>query len=196
METTHRKRCKHYDVEGDAHCFTFSCFRGLPLFSRERTCRWMLDALRLGPEKDQYDLWAHVIMPEHVHVVMLPHGSARISGILTTVKQSASRRALNWVKRYSPDFLAHLEDRQPGGRRSYRFWQRGGGHDRNLRTLSDIYEKIDYVHNNPVRRGLCATPAEWPWSSCRAWEHGVEEPLPIDRKSLPALMPTDRRTYH
>jgi putative transposase len=155
----------------------------------------MLDALRLGREQQQYDLWAYVIMPEHVHAVILPHAGVRMSRILTTLKQSVSKRALNWVKRYSPKFPAQLEDRQPSGRRSYRFWQRGGGYDRNLRTLSDIYEKIDYIHNNPVRPGLCATAVEWPWSSCRAWEHGGEEPLPIDRESLPTLTPTERRTY-
>ena len=77
--------------------------------------------------------------------------------------------------------------------RAYRFWQRGGGYDRNLRTVADIYEKIEYVHNNPVRRGLAASAEEWPWSSCRAWQNGGNVPIAIDRGSLSSLLPADQR---
>ena len=151
----------------------------------------MLKALTLGREKGQYDLWAYVIMPEHFHAVVWPRPSVRVASILSTWKQSVSKRALNWLRNNAPAFLAQLEDTQPNGKRHHRFWQRGGGYDRNLRSVSDIYEKIDYIHNNPVRRGLVKTPAEWPWSSCRAWEIGEDEPIAIDRQSLPRLKPND-----
>jgi hypothetical protein len=55
----------------------------------------------------------------------------------------------------------------------------------------DVYEKIDYLHNNPVRRQLVAAAEAWPWSSCHAWETGIPVPIAIDRQSLPVLMPTD-----
>ena len=196
MTQVHRKRCKRYDVEGDAHHLTFSCFHRLPLLSRERSCRWMLQAFQLGREQGKFDLWAYVIMPEHVHVVLLPHRDVSISQILSTLKQSVSKRALLWLRQHSPDFLPRLQDIQPNGKRSYRFWQRGGGHDRNLRTVSDIYEKIEYVHNNPVRRELVVGPEAWPWSSCHAWETGTDEPIPIDRESLPTLTPNDSARGH
>jgi len=189
MSHPHRKRCKRYDIEGDAHYLTFSCFGRLPLLSRDRSRGWVLQALQLGREKGMYDLWAYVIMPEHVHVVLWPHQSIRVSAILTTMKQSAAKRALLWLHRHAPHYLVQLREIRPSGAHCYRFWQRGGGYDRNLRSVPDIYEKIEYTHANPVRRGLVATPAEWPWSSCRAWETGEDTPIPIDRHSLPAWMP-------
>ncbi|HLA84785.1 MAG TPA: transposase [Thermoguttaceae bacterium] len=150
----------------------------------------MLDALDLGRRRSEYDLWAYVVMPEHVHVVLFPRPDVKISEILTTLKQSVAKRAISWLKKNAVDFLPRLEDLQPNGRRHYRFWQRGGGYDRNLRTVADIYEKIEYVHNNPVRRGLTKSAIDWAWSSCRAWETGVDEPISIDRGSLPTLGPT------
>ncbi len=54
----------------------------------------MLDALQLGRQQGKYQLWAYVIMPEHVHVVLLPHAGVKISQILSTLKQSVSKRAL------------------------------------------------------------------------------------------------------
>jgi len=192
MTAPYRKRCKRYDVEGDAHHLTFSCYLCLPLLSKERSCNWVLQALQLGREKGQFHLWAYVIMPEHVHLVLWPKG-AIISQILTTLKQSVSKRALLWIEENAPQFLPRLEDVQPNGKRSYRFWQRGGGYDRNLRSVADIYEKIEYIHANPVRRGLVPTPDAWKWSSCMAWQTGRDEPMAIDRGSLPPLAPDDER---
>ena len=61
------------------------------------------------------------------------------------------------------------------------------GYDRNIWTVSELREKIEYIHANPVRHGLVAHPREWQWSSWRAWDEGVDEPVPIDRESFPTL---------
>ncbi|HEY1601971.1 MAG TPA: transposase [Pirellulales bacterium] len=191
MTLPHRKRLVHFDSPGDVHCLTFSCFHRLPLLSKPRSCQWFVDALALARQRGQFDLWAFVVMPEHVHIVMRPKQDVKVAQILSTVKQSVSKKALRYLAETSPDFLAMLEDVRPSGRRSYRFWQRGGGYDRNLRSLRDVYEKIEYVHNNPVRRGLATSPESWNWSSARAWATGENEPLEIDRDRLPSLMPLD-----
>jgi putative transposase len=80
-----------------------------------------------------------------------------------------------------------MADRQPGGKQVHRFWQRGGRYDRNLRSVKDIYEKINYIHNNPVRRGLVEKPEDWPWSSSKAWLEGTHNPIRLDFDSLPPL---------
>jgi putative transposase len=189
MNAPHRKTCRRYDIPGDVHCLTFSCFQRMPLFSRERSCTWMLQALELGRTRQMYDLWAYVVMPEHVHVVLWPRPDVTIASLLTTIKQSVAKRALLWLRQEAPEFLEQLEDRQPNGQRHYRFWQRGGGYDRNLRTVADIHRNIEYVHANPVRRGLVKAPDDWPWSSYRAWQTGEDRPIAIDRVSLPPLEP-------
>jgi putative transposase len=147
----------------------------------------MLDALQLGRTQGKFDLWAYVVMPEHVHVVLMPRAGTRISQILSTLKQSVSKRTLRWLSQNCPAFLHRLEDCQPNGRSAYRFWQRGGGYDRNLRSMADVFEKIEYVHANPVRRGMVERPTDWLWFSCRAWETGSDEPIAIDRGTLPTL---------
>ncbi|HEX4132337.1 MAG TPA: transposase [Pirellulales bacterium] len=148
----------------------------------------MLDALCLGHVRGQFDLWAYCIMPEHVHILLLPRTDIKISQVLTTIKQSVSKRAIIWLRENRPEFLPRIEDLQPNGRRAHRFWQRGGGYDRNLRSVSGIHEKAAYIHRNPVRRGLVATPEEWPWSSALAWATGRDEPIAIDRGSFPPLI--------
>jgi putative transposase len=81
-----------------------------------------------------------------------------------------------------------MEDQQPNGEVSYRFWQRGGGYDRNLFEPATIFEEIDYFHNNPVRRGLCLKPEDWFWSSAADYAGIRVGPLRIDRESLPVIV--------
>lgn len=182
-----RKKRKTYDVPGDVHFLTFSCYRRLPLLDRDRSRKWFLDAINLAQEKKLLELWAYVVMPEHVHLVVLPLGSTKIASILTTLKQSTSSKALAWLRVNAPEYLPNLLDQQPNGKASYRFWQRGGGYDRNLRSIRDIHEKIAYVHQNPVRRGLTQAATDWHWSSAAAWQHGIDTPLAINRESVPTL---------
>jgi putative transposase len=86
-----------------------------------------------------------------------------------------------------PAFLEKMTDRQPCGKVTHRFWQRGGGYDRNLRSVPDVHEKIKYIHENPLRRGLVARAEDWPWSSARAWATGMNQPIRIDWEMLPPL---------
>ena len=184
----HRKLCRRWDIPWQAHCLTFSCFKRMALLKSDRARLWTLEALDLGRRKGMYHLWAYVIMPEHVHLVLLPLGETLIHEILTTVKQSVAKRALNWLASNAPGLMDRLLDVQPNGRRHHRFWQRGGGYDRNLRSAKEVHEKIQYTHENPVRRELVSKARDWLWSSALAYETGIDEPMPIDRSSIPLLV--------
>ena len=133
-------------------------------------------------------------MPDHVHLLIWPLESEySISKILGDIKQPVTRTAIRWLKEHAADFLERLKDVQPDGKTSYRFWQRGGGYDRNMLDPRTIHAEIEYIHMNPVRRGLVHMPEEWPWSSARffAGQTGGfpapdTESIP-DRRSVPNL---------
>ena len=174
---SHRKRLKRDDASGDARFLTFSCFRRQPFLSKDRSRRWFLDALQRSRATHGFALWAYVIMPEHVHLLIWPGRTpAAVPDILYTMSKSVTNRALAYLRAHAPDFLRHMEDRQPNGLVALRFWQRGGGYDENIWRDAKLWEKIDYIHANPGRRGLCETPEDWPWSSARAFADYVEPP--------------------
>ncbi len=184
----HRKRCKRWDIPFNAHYLTFSCFKRRPFLRSERACRWFLEGVKAAREKHPFDLWAYVLMPEHVHVVLRPHEEVKISSILKSLKLPVARRAGIWARQNCPEFLSRMADCRPNGKVAYRFWQRGGGYDRNLRSDDDIHEKIHYVHGNPVRRGLVEHPEDWPWSSAKTYADGVDGPVGLDGDSIPPLV--------
>ena len=185
-DVPHRKRCKRINTPGHAHFLTFSCFQRRPFLSRDRSRRWLVDAVNLARNTHEFHLWAYVIMPEHAHLVIHPESDAYdISAILTTIKQSVSKRAIHYVRTTAPDFLDQMNDVAPSGEVTARFWQRGGGFDRNLVEPADVWEKIDYTNDNPVKRGLCARPEDWQWSSARDYLGIAQGPLTVDMESVP-----------
>ncbi len=170
--SSRRKTCVRYDNPGDAHFLTFSCIDRRPLLTDDQTAQWMIEAIDNNRSKGLFDLWAYVVMPEHVHLVIRPN-DADISDILKRIKQSVARRVLR----------NRLDDALPG-----HFWQAGGGYDRNLRSSDDVQEKIDYVHANLVKRGLVERSTDWPWSSARCWLEGSEVPIPVNRDTCPVRL--------
>ncbi|MCX5675696.1 MAG: transposase [Planctomycetota bacterium] len=187
MPRLYRKRCKRYDVPGHAHYLTFSCYQRRPLLLEEPPRRWLMESLVAARSKIAFDLWAYVIMPEHVHLLVWPREGTPVSEILRLVKLPVAKKALLWAHRENPAFLAMMAAPVDNGETAYHFWQRGGGYDRNLWSPADIREKIDYIHANAVRRGLAEHPQDWPWSGWNAWHGDGAAPVPIDMNSVPPL---------
>ena len=61
----------------------------------------------------------------------------------------------------------------------YRVWQRRF-YDMNIWSEKKRLEKLNYMHNNPVKRGLVAEPGDWPWSSWKFYHLGDRSILPMD----------------
>jgi putative transposase len=78
------------------------------------------------------------------------------------------------------------------------FWQ-PRYYDFNVWHESKLTEKLDYVHQNPVRRGLVARPEDWKWSSAPHYSTGKECGVEIEyhwtagRRERVKLYPVVRR---
>jgi putative transposase len=126
-----------------SHFVTFSCYCREARLTMESTCQAFLDSLERVRRTRGIRLYGYVLMPEHVHLLMSEPEYGVLCGALQALKISVTRRAgggTMWQRRY---------------------------YDRNVRDHEEFVEKLRYIHRNPVARGLCARPEEWPWSSFR-----------------------------
>lgn len=93
-----RKTRKAWNEPGDAHFLTYSCYRRLPLLTRPRSRGWVIQALDEARRTHHLALWAYVIMPEHVHALVLPrqprYEMRRILAALKRPVSTAARRHL------------------------------------------------------------------------------------------------------
>ena len=189
MDDVHRKRVRHFDHPGHVHELTFSCYQRRPLLVDD-ACRSILaTAVTRAMLRHRYGLVAFVFMPEHVHLLVLPESRTPISAVLSAIKRpTAFRIKQHWLE-HQDSRLQGLIIRQRPGVSTFRFWQEGPGYDRNVTTAGTIQKVIEYLHLNPVRRGLCRWASEWRWSSARRFADpdGPDDPdLPTVRPLLPA----------
>ncbi|MEW4569840.1 transposase [Tautonia sp. JC769] len=164
----HRKKVRHVHEPGHLHELTFSCYRRLPLLTndawRERLARCLDEANR----EAEIELVAFVFMPEHLHLLVHLTDPARsISRYLARVKQPFSKQIKDILIRHQSHLPRDLTVRERPGKTCFRFWQEGSGFDRNLFSPVAIQASLDYIHNNPVKRGLCQRAVDWKWSSAR-----------------------------
>ncbi len=168
MGIIRRKKVKHYHEPGDFHELTFSCYSRMPLLTDDDWRR------RLSPHIDRacqewlFDLVAFVYMPEHVHLLVYPRlPEPKISLFLARLKQLYSTEIKGLLVTAHSPLLQRLTVRERPGKHCFRYWQEGTGYDRNISTPEALESSINYIHMNPVKRGLCEKPVDWPWSSAR-----------------------------
>ena len=175
---TAKKSRRRFDDERTPRELTFSCYRGYPFLARDRTRQWFIDAVEAARQRWGFDLWAWVIMPEHVHLVLsLRTGVLDVGRLQGFVKERVARQAIGWLEQNAPQWIPRITVRE-GMRSRRRFWQPGGGYDRNIECIDTLERMIDYIHLDPVRRGLVERAVDWQWSSAR-WYAGVR-PVAIE----------------
>ena len=180
------KRCHRYSIAGNAHELTFSCYNNQRFLSADRICKYLVDSINSSRVKYQFNLWAYVFMPNHVHLLLCPRMTKySISSILLSIKQPVARKAIDYLKKNNPNGLKHLATFQK--HRPYRFWQKGGGYDRNITKIKTIITLVRYIHNNPVRKGLVETTDQWYYSSAADWQGISQGPIQIDFESFPTV---------
>ena len=189
----HRKRIKHYHDPDHCREQTFSCYKRRPLLTNHKWRSMLSESLDRAIERHDYRLLAFGYMPGHVHLLVFPGSNASgIDQLLKAIKRPFSFRIKRLLEAEKSRLLNTLTVEQRPGVRTFRYWQEGPGYDRNLDRVETVLAAIDYIHLNPVRRGLVARAADWQWSSAR-WYEG----LPYDPnvrvpklEKLPAEFPS------
>jgi len=145
----------------------------------------VIEALETARTLQHFALWAYVIMPEHIHVLLRPRDAGyEMRRILVALKRPVSDAARRYLEQSHDDsWLNRLSVEYPS-RRVFRFWQPGGGYDHNLFKSKTVMAVIDYIHLNPVRRGLVKDPLDWIWSSAGFYAGFENVPIRMDQPDL------------
>ena len=163
---------RHYEGDGRARFVTFGIHKQLPLLTNSHARNAVVSAIMIVRNKYNFKLLGYVIMPEHIHLVLVPQEDDRIGRLIGHIKRESAVRILDRLIADNSPLLKKLKVIRNGVEK-HALWQRRC-YDHNCRTVESVREKINYCHNNPVRRGLVTDPASWRWSSYR-WYCGMAD---------------------
>ena len=163
---------------GYLHFITFSCYQRRPLLGAPRCRDLFLRILEETRNRYRIVIVGYVVMPEHVHLLLSEPEESNQSVVLQVLKQRFAHELLERLRKKNvrPDgslWNSVLERGHVWQRRFYDFvvWNR---HKR--------VEKLRYMHENPVRRGLVASPEEWRWSSYRGYAYNENGPVVVNEQ--------------
>jgi REP element-mobilizing transposase RayT len=192
------RKWSNLNVPGALHFVTGNTLNRMRVFKRELHCNNFFQVLgdlkRDWPSK----VIAYVLMPDHFHLVVNPR-DGDIRGFVGVLKSLSAKRLLEHHR--SDQFLlkASLPDSV-----IYEVWQESFKAIP-LWSAWMIWQKINYIHANPVKAKLVASAKDYRWSSFRAFYFDSGEPLPVDHdwawpddseKLSKAMKELGWRSYH
>jgi len=162
---------------GGTWFFTVVTYRRRGFLVDEASRRHLRAAIAATRRDYPFVIDAWVLMPEHLHCIWtLPAGDADYSTRWALIKRRFTQQA--GASLHRPDCMTPSKHKHREGT----VWQRRF-FEHGIRDQEDLNTHMDYLHYNPVKHGLVARVADWPWSSFHRWvAQGV---YPLDWASGP-----------
>ena len=157
-----------YRVLGSSpHFVTCSTVNWIPLFSKPELVLILLDSLQFLQNQQRIVLHGYVIMENHLHMIA---SAENLSKEIRTFKSFTARSSIDWLTEHQPRsyWLRCMESARLSHKtgQRYQMWQEGF-HPKMVCSDEMLRQKLDYIHNNPVKRGYVDNPAHWRYSSHR-----------------------------
>jgi len=162
---------------------TTTTVQRLHLFQRDVTKRLLVDTLDCMRLRGRFKLYAFVIMPNHVHLLIQCNADDPFSHVMRDFKAYVAERLIRQLQ---------AEDNQPAlacladlvtrpDRQHYVVWEEGYL-AKSAYSAEFVVQKVDYIHNNPCqpRWDLVASADEYMWSSARFYMSEQRTIIPVD----------------
>jgi len=137
---------------------TFCCYHRRPSFTALIPRQVFEAALERVRHSFELCVYGYVVMPEHVHLLLSEPRQGTLADAIKSLKQGVSRRLIGEAEH---------------------FWQKRY-YDFNVRNQRQFVEKLRYIYQNPVKRGLCQAAEDWEWSSYRQYATGCAGTVEIE----------------
>jgi putative transposase len=144
-----RQRHQRLAFAGSIHFITTIARARGEVFTNERTCREILDLFEWYRNKFAVNCLGYVLMPDHLHALLHQEkADLLIPPLMQGFKKLTSRRC------------------RPPRYPRWTLWQ-SRYDDVPVPGFDAVKTKLDYIHANPIRRGLVARAEDYPWSSAQ-----------------------------
>lgn len=164
---------------GAPHFITGTIVEWLPVFTTAACCDILVRAFAYSREHKGLKLHAWVILDNHFHAIVAGPELAKTIGDL---KKFTARELLAQLAGERRDWLLNQLRYYCAAHKTaseHQVWQEGV-HPQAILSDETMLQKLEYLHNNPVKRGLVASPEHWRYSSAHEWLGGALAVLRCD----------------
>jgi REP-associated tyrosine transposase len=161
-----------------AHFVTCTIVEWLPVFTSAACCDIVVNSLDYCREHKHLRIYAWVILENHLRAIL---AAPDLSGVLRDMKSFTAAKLLEQLANESRDWLLNQLRYYRGAHKptDHQIWQEGS-HPQVIADDAMMLQKLEYLHNNPVKRGWVAAPEHWRYSSAHEWLGGAQPFLRCD----------------
>ncbi len=149
---------------------TFTVTQWVDVFTRTRYCDILINSLRFCQAHKKLEICAYVIMSNHLHLIAA-HPEGQLSGVIRDFKSFTAKQVIRSIKQETGEsrrtwllhmfsYAAKFQQQNP----QYLFWQKTS-HPTELYNATIFQQKVDYIHQNPVKAGYVSEAHHWYYSS-------------------------------
>jgi len=153
--------------EKDALYFiTSSIIENIPIFLNETMFNILINSFKFCRMEKGLKLYVYVVMDNHFHSIV---SSDNLINIIRDIKRHIAKKIIESIKSMSSSWLLNqIEFWKKDFKHDshYQIWQEGY-HPQQIFNDEILFQKIEYIHNNPVKRGFVSKPEDWKYSSAR-----------------------------
>ena len=132
----------------------------------------VIETLRFLVNGERIRLIGFVIMSNHLHLIWQPLGEYLLKEIQHSFMTRTGQQIKLDLEKNHPAVLSHFKVKAKD--RQYQFWERNSlGIE--LYTHEVFIQKLDYIHYNPVKAGLCQLPEAYYYSSAKFYYTGIDD---------------------
>jgi putative transposase len=174
-------RSRYRFLGNDAPYFlTMTVNHWLAVFTRPETVEILFDSWRYLQAHADFRLHGYVILENHLHLVA---SSPQLGSDVQRFKSYTARRIIDHLAEVRAERLLNLLalfKRVHKTQSEHQFWEEGS-HPQRIESDAVMRQKLDYIHQNPVKRGFVDLPEHWRWSSARNYA-GLTGLIEVDRE--------------
>ncbi len=162
-----RSSYKIYDPDG-IYMITSTIIEWAPLFTEISYFNILLDSMKFCQIHKDLKIFAYVIMDNHFHMICQ---SKELSKTIQSMKRHTARQIIIQLRKDEKKWLLNLMHYNKLSHKKecdYQVWQEGF-HPKQILSDNVFRQKVEYIHYNPVRRGLVEKPEHWMYSSASAF---------------------------
>jgi len=175
---------KHSIKSDKAYFLTLTVVDWIDVFARKNHRDAIIESLSYCQKEKGLVVFAYVIMTNHIHLMVNTNEPFLLKDTIRDFKKFTAKKILNqiqnepesrreWMLKLFSDKAASSEKHT-----NFKFWQEGN-HAIELFSEKFVWDKINYIHMNPVRAGFVKEPHEWLYSSAPNY-YGFESILDIE----------------
>ncbi|MCK4311911.1 MAG: transposase [Candidatus Cloacimonetes bacterium] len=158
-------RDRYKVVEKDRiHLITSTIVEWIPVFNSDKYFRILVDSIKFCQYQKELKVFFYVIMDNHFHLIT---SSENLSQTIASLKRFVALKLVEIIKADNKFWLLEQLGRYKKAYKqesNYQVWQEGF-HPQLISSYKMLDQKVMYIHQNPVRRGLVNEPEHWKYSS-------------------------------